>query len=115
VPPLDSVPWILEKNRMLQAAGSLGMLLPNGYGPAVESVVSNPGLRYPVVVKPVKAGEFSSKLAGEGIAGEVFDVIPGPDSHIHAYCVYMDRHVEPLAECTIRELRQSPQKRRIGP
>ena len=128
MPPLDSVPYVLEKDRMLQAAGSVGMSLPYSYGAAGESLASNPGLRYPVVVKSVKAGEFSSKLAKklfvardpsdllwctrllarEGLAGEVFDVIPGPDSHIHAYCVYMDRHGEPLAECTIRKLRQSP-------
>lgn len=128
VPPLDSIPYILDKISMLRAARNVGIQHPHCYGPATESVSNNPDLCFPVVVKPVRASEFSSKfgeklfvahnsselldlsslLSRSGIEGEVFDLIPGPDSRIYAYCVYMNQHGDPVAECTIRKLRQSP-------
>lgn len=128
VPPLDSVPYLLDKTKMLQAARNVGIQHPHCYGPATESLSSNPDLCFPVVVKPVRASEFSSKfgeklfmahnsselldrsrlLSRSGVEGEVFDLIPGPDSRIYAYCVYMDQHGDPVAECTTRKLRQSP-------
>lgn len=128
IPPLEAVPYILDKTKMLQAAEKIGMRTPECYGPASESVFSNPDLKFPVVVKPVKASEFSARFGKKlfrannsselsqscrliteaGIRGEVFELIPGPDSRIYAYCVYMDRHGDPVAECTIRKLRQSP-------
>lgn len=128
IPPPESVPYILEKTRMAEAARSVGMVLPDSYGPAVESVVSGPGLNYPVVVKPVRAGELARKtgqklivahdaaelgrctrmLANKGIPAEVFDLVPGPDNLIYACCVYIDKHGNPLADCTVRKLRQSP-------
>jgi D-aspartate ligase len=128
IPPLESMPYILEKTRMAEAARNVGMVLPISYGPAVESVMSHPSLKYPVVVKPVKACELATKtgrkvivacniselaecirmLANEEVAAEVYDLVPGPDSQIYAYCVYLDKHGNPLAECTVRKLRQSP-------
>lgn len=128
IPPPESVPYILDKTRMAEAARSVGMALPHSYGPAVDSVVNHSGLNYPVVVKPVRAGELARKtgqklivahdafqlesctrlLADKGISAEVFDLVPGPDDRIYAYCVYLDKHGHPLADCTVRKLRQSP-------
>ena len=128
IPPLESIPFILDKIKMLRAARIVGIQPPLCYGPATESMISNQDFSFPVVVKPVRASEFSSKfgeklfvahdpiellnycrlLSVSVIEGEVFDLVPGPDSNIYAYCVYMDQHCEPVAECTIRKLRQSP-------
>ena len=128
IPPLEAVPYILDKTKMLEAAVNIGMMTPECYGSAAGSVLSNPDLEFPVVVKPVRASEFSMRfgkklflarnsselsdccrlISEAGIKGEVFELIPGPDSRIYAYCVYMDRHGDPVAECTIRKLRQSP-------
>ncbi len=128
VPPLDSIPYILDKTKMLQAARIVGIQPPHCYGPATESGISSQDFSFPVVVKPVRASEFSSKfgeklfvahdstellnycrlITESRIKGEVFDLIPGPDSSIYAYCVYMDQYGDPVAECTIRKLRQSP-------
>ncbi len=128
IPPLESIPYVLDKSKMLQAARIVGMQLPLCYGPASESGVSDQDFSFPVVVKPVKASEFSAKfgeklfvannslelqnycrlLKTSGSEGEVFDLVPGPDSSIYAYCVYVDQHCDPVAECTIRKLRQTP-------
>jgi len=128
IPDPESVPFILDKRQMLNAAGKTGITLPRSYGAADERVLANPGIEFPVVIKPVTAGEFSSRfkeklfvadnmksLAGyisllskSGLQGEIFDLVPGPDCAIYACAVYMDRKGDPVAECTIRKLRQTP-------
>src|SRR4029079_13490253 len=40
--------------------------------------------------------------------GLVFEFIPGPDSDIYVYCVYLDAQGEPTAGVTVRKLRQNP-------
>jgi D-aspartate ligase len=128
IPPPDAVPYILNKTKMLQAAKKVGIQNPKYYQKVTAPVSSIPGLEFPVVIKPVKASEFSLKfneklfvarnsaelldyttlLSTSGLEGEIFDLIPGPDNRIYAYCVYMDENGDPVAECTIRKLRQSP-------
>ena len=113
---------------MMQAADEVGIQHPKCYLKVTAPVSSILGLEFPVVIKPVNASEFSSKfneklfvarnssellehtsiLSASGLEGEIFDLIPGPDNRIYAYCVYMDENGEPVAECTIRKLRQSP-------
>lgn len=128
VPPTESVPYVLDKRLMLRAAAEVGIMTPHCYGPATEASAMEQQAKYPVVVKAVRAGEFISRfgkklfqantqqellsctrlLAKAKIEGQVFDLIPGADDHIYAYCVYMDKRCIPIAECTIRKLRQSP-------
>ncbi len=113
---------------MLDVARSVGVDVPHCYGPAVEATAVLPDLRFPVVVKPIVGYRFLSRfgcklfvandraelrrciarLADAAIPGQVFDLIPGPDSQIYAYCTYMDEGGEPVAGVTVRKLRQSP-------
>jgi D-aspartate ligase len=128
IPPLDSVPYLLDRTRMLKAAADVGIPMPKNFGSTAEMAETLSPVHYPVVVKPIRSGEFMSKfgkklfvvrdpssfsacareLAEAGVEGQVFDLIPGPDSAIHVVCLYMDQHGQPLAQCTIRKLRQSP-------
>jgi predicted ATP-grasp superfamily ATP-dependent carboligase len=128
VPPLDSVPYVLDKSLMLKAATEVGIMTPRCYGPATEAKAMEEQIKYPVVIKAVRAGEFVSRfgkklfrantreelmsctrlLADARIEGQIFDLIPGADDHIFAYCVYVDKDCAPIAECTIHKLRQSP-------
>lgn len=128
IPPSDCVPYLLDRTRMLEAASAVGILSPVNYGRATELKLDRADFRFPVVVKPLRSGEFSSmfgkklfvvrsasdfgkcceQLARAGVDGQVFDLIPGPDSDIYVHCVYIDQHGRPLAECMVRKLRQSP-------
>lgn len=127
-PPLNSVPYMLNKSLMLRAASAVGMRLPVCFGPAAAVTAKQDLMTYPVVIKPVNAGEFSSRfgrklfiannkedmvaytqlLAETNIEGMVFEWIPGPDANIYACCVYIDAKGRLLADCTIHKLRQSP-------
>jgi len=128
IPPPEATPYILEKIPMLNAAEETGIPLPKCYGLADETGAIESALRFPVVVKPVNASEFSLRfdrklflirdkkeledctrlLSASGTKGQVFDLVPGPDSAIYIYCVYLDRKGVPLAECTVQKLRQTP-------
>ena len=128
IPPPDSVPYILNKTKMLQAAAKVGIQLPKCYGKAADASISFPEIIFPVVIKPEKANQFSLRfdsklfpvrnrdellrysrlLDQEGITGEIFDQVPGPDSDIYIYCVYVNRQGDPVAECTVHKIRQSP-------
>lgn len=127
-PPVEVVPYLLDKSRMLRVADAVGVPFPRCFGPATPATASSDSIRYPVVVKPdvgyAFASRFHSKLLvantpdelsecvrsfeEAGLEGHVFDLIPGPDSQIYCYCVYMDREGNPSAGVTVRKLRQSP-------
>jgi predicted ATP-grasp superfamily ATP-dependent carboligase len=127
-PPQDVARYFLDKEQMLDVARAVGVDLPHCYGRAVEATVACPDLRFPVVVKPTVGYRFFSRfgfklfvahdrrelrrcvqlLADAGLAGQVFDLIPGPDSLIYAYCTYIDGTGEPRGGLTVRKLRQSP-------
>ena len=85
-------------------------------------------MRFPVLVKPIQhdrlISSFGAKLflardraelatATErlhqaGLPGLVFDFVPGPDSNLYVYCVYVDARGEPSPGVTVRKLRQHP-------
>jgi predicted ATP-grasp superfamily ATP-dependent carboligase len=128
IPPLDCVPYLLDRTKMLKAAADVGIQLPTCHGLLTDVATKSAVLQYPAVVKPLRSGEFSAKfdrklfllrglsdlrrcadqLATAEVGGHVFDLVPGPDSDIYAYCVYIDQRGQPQAGCTVRKLRQSP-------
>lgn len=127
-PPWEVARHFLDKELMLEVAASVGADLPHCYGPAAEATAARPDLRFPVVVKPLvsyrfhslfgtklfvaesreELGRCISRLADARIPGQVFDLVPGPDSRIYAYCTYLDATGEPRGGLTVRKLRQSP-------
>jgi len=113
---------------MLDVAEAVGMDLPRRYGPATAATAARGDLRFPVVVKPDVGYRFRARfgcklfvasdrreldgaiarLGAQGLRGEVFDCVPGPDDEIHAYCTYIDTRGEPRGGLTVRKIRQGP-------
>jgi D-aspartate ligase len=127
VQPWELVGDLIDKDRMHELAERVGLEVPLCYGPATAETGSKP-LRFPVVVKPIQHDRLISSfgvklfLARDGeelkaaverlreadLPGLVFEFVPGPDSGIYIYCVYIDERGEPSAGVTVRKLRQNP-------
>ncbi len=127
-PPNETLDYFLDKKRMLDEAESVGMQTPLCYGPAVQATADRPDLRFPVIVKPIAGYRFVERfdrkvfvaanraelkhailrVEQEAVPCLVFDIIPGADSLIYCYCVYMDAEGNPVADITVRKVRQSP-------
>ncbi len=128
VQPWELVRKIVEKDRMHALAVDAGIELPVCYGAATRETASRSDLVYPVLVKPIQhdklislfgtklflardaheLGASIAKLERAGEPGLVVDFIPGPDSNIYVYCVYIDATGEPSPGITVRKLRQNP-------
>jgi predicted ATP-grasp superfamily ATP-dependent carboligase len=127
-PPPGAAAYFLDKARMLDVAEAVGMDLPRRWGPADAATAARDDLVFPVVVKPNVAYRFRARfgcklfaaadrreldeaiarLAASGLRGEVFDLVPGPDSEIYAFCTYLDGAGEPRGDLTVRKIRQAP-------
>ena len=127
-PPSEVARYFLDKGPMLDVARGVGMDMPRCYGPAVEAVAASSDVQFPVVVKPNVGHRFFSRFGCKlfvardraelrnciarfveaEMPGQVFDLIPGPDNQIYAYCTYIDVHGQPRGGLTVRKLRQSP-------
>ncbi len=127
-PDAEIARYFLDKQLMVKAARDVGMDLPRCYGPATMKTASNPDVQFPVVIKPNAgyrfAQRFGAKLfvahtrpelercvaetAAARLEGLVFDVVPGSDSRIYVYCLYIDRAGEPGPGVVVHKLRQSP-------
>ena len=127
-PSPDAIRHLLDKRLMMEAARAVGADTPHCYGPADAATAALGDLRFPVVVKPLVAPRFFSRFRSKlGVAedrgelerwiaemtraripGLVLDLVPGPDSHIYAYCAYLDGNGEPIAGRLVRKLRQTP-------
>jgi D-aspartate ligase len=130
---LPCQPWaitshLMDKDRMHALAIASGLDVPVCHGPATAATAALPGLAYPLIVKPVRHDHLIStfgvklfvaddssalrtcieRLAAVGLDGLVFESIPGPDSEIFVYCVYVDGRGEPSPGVTVRKLRQNP-------
>jgi len=112
---------------MHEAAQAVGLDLPRCWGLA-EDAANASDLRFPALVKPIIGHRLSvrlgcklfvahdrddlrratARLAEAGTPGQVFDFVPGPDSELHGYAVYVDAKGEPSAGVTIRKIRQGP-------
>jgi predicted ATP-grasp superfamily ATP-dependent carboligase len=127
-PPAEIASYFLDKERMLNIAGSTGIPMPLCYGPADKSALHRQDIRFPVIVKPVigylffehfgfkvmvaenreELAQAISRIERAGIRCQIYDIIPGSDSRIYCCCVYMGRDGTPQAILTVRKLRQSP-------
>lgn len=128
VQPWEIVSHIVDKDRMHALAQRVGLDSPVCFGPATAQTAARHDLRYPVMVKPIQHDRLISlfgtklflarnaeqlrvaidRLQEAGLPGLVFDLVPGPDSNIYVYCVYVDAHGEPSPGVTVRKLRQNP-------
>ncbi len=126
-------PWaiaaqLVDKDRMHALAAASGLEVPICHGAATPDTASRADLRYPLIVKPTRHDHLIStfgvklfvaddqaalhaaveRLTSVGLDGLVFESIPGPDSEIFVYCVYVDGRGEPSPGVTVRKLRQNP-------
>ena len=126
--PLDVVSRVVNKDAMYALATRVGLTLPRCYGEATAETAARGDLRFPVIVKPIRHGPLISRfgaklfvardraeldrsiarLSEAGISGLLFDYVPGPDSEIYAYCVYVGADGTPSAGLTVRKVRQNP-------
>ena len=127
-PPRELASYFLDKERMLEVARAVGVEAPRDYGPAVRATAARTDLAFPVVVKPSVGYRFFphfgckllvardraeldrcvARVEATGLRGRVFDLVPGADDSIYAYCTYVGPRGEPLGGMTIRKLRQAP-------
>ena len=114
-PSWDVARYFLNKADMLEVSRAVGIPAPRCYGSADDSALENPDLRYPVVIKPVNGYRFVARFGAKlfvahtraelqtaiahlleaELRAQVFDLIPGDDSQIYAYCTYIDSRGEP--------------------
>lgn len=127
VPPWDRAASIVDKDRMHRLAIDAGLDVPHCHGAATHETAATIGA-FPVIVKPVQHGRVISRFGAKlfvartpaelrdavealsacGVAGLIYDVVPGADDDIYAYGVYIARDGRPSPGLTIRKLRQYP-------
>jgi predicted ATP-grasp superfamily ATP-dependent carboligase len=121
---------LVDKARFHALAARLGFPVPRTVQCSSRELGSDPGLRYPLVVKPVSrhggvwSGVFDGKaihvgdraclsaigdrLAGVDIELLVQEAVPGPESRIESYHVFVDDGGRIAGEFTGRKLRTWP-------
>ena len=120
--------YFLDKELMLKTAQDSGIPVPKCYGNAVSDTVNRVDFDFPVIVKPIVSYRFSerfgckvlvahdrleltqavSRVEEEGIACQIYDIVPGPDSSIFCHCLHMGADGVPGANLTVQKIRQSP-------
>jgi D-aspartate ligase len=128
VPPAATVRQVVDKGNTYRAAREVGVDVPFSYGPASRATASRRDIRYPVVVKPLTSALFWERLGKKllvarsptelvaglnqieeaGVAAEVYDLVPGPDTQFYNYTVYLDRLGQPVAEFAFQKMRKGP-------
>ena len=128
-PPDEVARRIMDKRCGMEAARRAGVATPKVHGLADARSHERADLTYPILVKPVVSHEFrqcfGSKLfvannrtelaglaaltTGAGVDCELVEIVPGPDSNVYEYCLYIDSRGEPGPGLTVHKLRQSPQ------
>jgi len=119
---------LVDKQLLLEAASAAGATLPRSWGPAAPEIADRPEIVFPVVVKPRIGYRFVARfgvklfvardraellraverLSAAGLEGAVFDLVPGGDDRIYAYCTYVDASGTAYDGVTVRKLRQGP-------
>lgn len=133
VPDATLVEELVDKGRFSALAARLGLPVPPArcFQPAQEPPPSPEDLRYPVILKPhtrrpetwdpLGRGRKAIRLDGPealralwdplaaaGLAVMIQRFIPGPESRIESYHVYVDQAGEIAAEFTGRKIRTHP-------
>jgi len=127
-PPWNITSRLVDKDAMHDLAVASGVEVPICHGRVSELAKVNVSLSYPVIVKPVRHDHLIStygvklfvaegpealeracrQVAQAGVDGLIFEAVPGPDSEIYVYCLYVDSRGEPSPGVTVRKLRQNP-------
>jgi D-aspartate ligase len=127
VQPWEVVGDLVDKDRMHSLAQRAGLEVPVCHGAATTATAERV-TSYPVLVKPLRHDRLISafgvklfvaededglrtaigRLAGLELPGLLFDFVPGSDSHLRQYCVYIDADGEPSPGVTVQKLRQNP-------
>ncbi|MFL5688765.1 MAG: ATP-grasp domain-containing protein, partial [Chloroflexota bacterium] len=130
VPSPELVEDLVDKARFHALAARLGLPVPRTVRCSSGELGADPALRYPLVVKPVSrhggawSGAFDGKaihvedrkglaaiearLAGVDIELLVQEAVPGPESRIESYHVFIDDRDRIAGEFTGRKLRTLP-------
>lgn len=127
-PSPEAIRYLLDKRLMTEAAQAIGIATPRWYGPAEQTTAGRDDLVFPVVVKPLATPAFLSRfgvklgvasdrrellawitdMEDARISGAVYDLVPGRDSNIYAYCAYVDLQGREHGGRLVRKLRQVP-------
>jgi D-aspartate ligase len=121
---------LVDKARFDAIAARLGLPVPRTVRCSSRELGEDPGLRYPLVVKPVsrhggvwsrvvdaKAAHVGDRAALAALAGRLADAeiellvqeaVPGPESRVASYHVFVDEPGRIAGEFTGRKLRTYP-------
>ena len=130
VPSAELVEDLVDKGRFQALAERLGLPVPRAVRCSSRAVGDDPGLRYPLVVKPISrhAGGWSGvvpakaahigdrdelarlggRLAGADIDLLVQEAVAGSEDRIESYHAYIDERGRIAGEFTGRKLRTYP-------
>jgi D-aspartate ligase len=130
IPSAEQVEDLVDKGRFQVLAERLGLPVPPAVRCSSRALGDDPGLCYPLVVKPISrhAGGWSDvvpakavhvgdrdelarlggRLAGRDIGLLVQEVVAGPEDRIESYHAYLDDRRRVAGEFTGRKLRTWP-------
>ena len=134
VPDREVAGRVLDKAVTYQFARSVGVDVPTSYGPASRVTAARLDLVFPLVVKPLQSARFwelfgkkllvvrdrgelmeaVDRVEESGMDAEVLDLVPGGDTQVCNYTVYIDRWGNPAAEFALRKLRKAPRFFGVG-
>jgi D-aspartate ligase len=134
VPEWEVAARVLDKAITYQFARSVGVDVPTSYGPASRTTAARLDLVFPLVVKPHQSARFwevfgkkllvvhnrgelmqaVDRMEDSGTDAEVLDLVPGGDTQVCNYTVYIDRWGNPAAEFALRKLRKAPRYFGVG-
>jgi D-aspartate ligase len=130
VPAADLVEDLVDKARFQALAERLGLPVPRAVRCSAGDLGGDPGLRYPLIVKPrsrhrggwtrvvgAKAAHIDGRAALARLGHQLPDpsiellvqeAVPGPEDRIESYHVYVDEGDRVVGEFTGRKLRTYP-------
>ena len=130
VPAADLVEDLVDKARFQALAERLGLPVPRAVHCSAGDLGGDPGLRYPLIVKPrsrhrggwtrvvgAKAAHIDGRAALARLGHQLPDpsiellvqeAVPGPEDRIESYHVYVDEGERIVGEFTGRKLRTYP-------
>jgi predicted ATP-grasp superfamily ATP-dependent carboligase len=130
VPARALVEDLVDKSAFQEIAERLGLPVPRAVQCSSRELGDEPGLRYPLVVKPFSRHEggwtgvvgakaarvddraelarLGARLAGADVRLLIQEAVPGPEHRIESYHVYIDDRGAIAGEFTGRKLRTYP-------